>query len=170
MRAHYARLCNFAARFLGSGEVVEDIVQDVFLAIWQRRVEFRYGDPLPYLYQAVRNRAVMHARRMAVRQRWVEREEIGDRARESVDAAASVEAAELSRRIEEALGSLPHRCRLIFTMSREQDLTYAEIARTLGISVKTVEVHMGRALKNLRTHLADYLTVALTVIPGGSVL
>ena len=163
VRAHYGRLCNFALRLLGSSVVVEDIVQDVFLVIWKQRVTFRYDDPLPYLYQAVRNRAVMHARHEGVRQRWREREEAADQPRCVDDTAAGVECSDLAREMSRAVDALPERCRLVFTMSREQELSYGEIARVLGISVKTVETQMGRALKTLRAQLAGYLSLALTV-------
>ena len=164
VRDHYARLCNFALRFLGSDEVVEDIVQDVFLAIWQKHVEFRYDDPLPYLYQAVRNRAAMHARRRKVRDRWVEESQTSEPLQSAPDAAARIECSELARRMATAVNALPERCRLIFTMSREQDLSYAEIARALDISIKTVEAQMTRALKTMREQLADYLSVGLAVV------
>jgi RNA polymerase sigma-70 factor (ECF subfamily) len=163
VRGHYARLCNFALRLLGSSDVVEDIVQDVFLAIWKQRATFRYDDPLPYLYKAVRNRAVMHARRQGVRHRWQEREEAAGQPPCIDDTATEVECTDLAREMARAIDALPERCRLVFTMSREQELSYGEIARLLGISVKTVETQMGRALKTLRNQLADYLTVALTV-------
>lgn len=160
VRAHYGRLCNFAARVLGSTDVVEDIVQDMLLAIWQRRAEFTYDDPLPYLYQAVRNRAVMHVRQRHVRDRWLDSAE-AEEPLPSRDAAAGVHCSDLSREIVSAVNALPDRCRLVFTMSREQDLSYAEIARALDISVKTVEAQMTRALKALRVRLADYLSLAL---------
>jgi RNA polymerase sigma-70 factor (ECF subfamily) len=161
VRSHGARLCNFAVRFVRSHDIAEDIVQDVFLAIWRRQTEFDYADPLPYLYQAVRNRAVMHARQQRVRDRW--REAVEATAEPAETEPADADTADLAAALARAVEALPERCRLVFTMSREQDLTYAEIARLLGISIKTVETQMGRALKALRSGVADYLTLAVTL-------
>ena len=69
-----------------------------------------------------------------------------------------VNAAELSAAVNRAVRSLPTRCREVFTLNREHNLSYREIAETLEISVKTVEVHMGRALTVLRRQLHDWLT------------
>ena len=163
VREHYGRLCNFAARLVRSRETAEDIVQDVFARIWHRREQFDIRDPLPYLYQAVRNRVVMHARRQRLHDRWWE-----GAAREqdagSADAATEAECADLAAAVGRAVEALPERCRVIFTMSREQDLSYAEIASVLGISVKTVETQMGRALRVLRTRLAGYVGLAVALL------
>ncbi len=161
VRAHYGRLCNFAYRFVRSRDAAEDVVQEVFVRLWRQRDQFDVRDPLPYLYRAVRNRLVTCRRAELVRERWrtsVAREHV-----HAVDAGSELELAELRRALARAVEALPERCRVIFTMSREQDLSYPEIARSLGISVKTVETQMGRALKALRTKLAGYLSVALAV-------
>ncbi|MBK7571429.1 MAG: sigma-70 family RNA polymerase sigma factor, partial [Bacteroidetes bacterium] len=63
-----------------------------------------------------------------------------------------------------AIESLPEQCRLVFKLSRFEELKYAEIAEQLGISIKTVENHMGKALKIMREQLKDYLTVWLLFI------
>src|SRR5690349_9515609 len=63
VRAHYPRLCNFASRYVDSRETAEDIVQEVFLSIWRRRTRIDSDAPLPYLYRAVMNRAVIHLRK-----------------------------------------------------------------------------------------------------------
>lgn len=155
VRAHYERLGNLAYRYLKSDAAAEDVVQEVLLKVWRRRETIRMDDPLPYLYQAVRNECVMALRR---RRRWVMTEldtESSDAALPASDAVPADLAAAAARAVE----SLPARCRLIYTMSREQDLTYAEIARVLGISRKTVENQMGRALKALREYLAPYLAL-----------
>ena len=161
MRAHYGRLCNFAYRFTGSRDAAEDVVQELFTRLWQQREQFDVRDPLPYLYQAVRNRLVTSRRHELVRERWQAGAE--HISRDADDAASEVELADLRRAVARAIETLPERCRLIFTMSREQDLSYAEIARALDISVKTVETQMGRALKALRSRLASYLSVALVL-------
>jgi len=166
VRAHYGRLCNFAHRYVDSRDVAEDIVQDVFARLWRQHDAFDVRDPLPYLYQAVRNRAVTYRRQRVVRDRWREQQTLRDDDRQEPDTASAVEVADLAEAVRRAIDALPERCRLVFTMSREQDLTYAEIARALGISVKTVETQMGRALKALRTLLAGYLSVALVAAIG----
>lgn len=173
VRAHYPRLCNFATRYVDTRETAEDIVQEVFLSIWRRDVQIDHETPLPYLYRAVMNRAVMHLRQRRVRDRWraqvqATAESTGDSAEVGLD--EELELAELMRAVSEVIEGLPERCRQVFTMSRQQDLTYDQIATILGISVKTVETHMGRALKALRLRLGGYLTLALTVSSIGRLL
>jgi RNA polymerase sigma-70 factor (ECF subfamily) len=155
--AHYGRLCGFAHRFVGSADVAEDLVQDVFIAVWRRFETFDRDDPLPYLYQAVRNRAVSFLRTQGSRARWEERAgPETDAAAPGPTPAGAVEAAEIRAALRRAVDALPERCRLIFTMNREQDLSYSEIARVLGLSLKTVETQMGRALRLLRERLRDH--------------
>jgi RNA polymerase sigma-70 factor, ECF subfamily len=162
---HYGRLKNFVRRYVDSADDADDIVQEVFVRIWERAHEFNFDDPLPYLYQATRNAATSAARKEKVRARWRE-----STAREvpqkSESADAHTERGELEAAIARAVDALPERCRLIFTMHREQGLSYDEIARVLGLSVKTVDNQMGRALKSLRIQLAPYLKVILAVILG----
>jgi RNA polymerase sigma-70 factor (ECF subfamily) len=154
--ASYARLCRFACRITGSAATAEDIVQDVFTSIWRREAEFDYADPLPYLFRAVRNRAISERRQAHRQSGWLAglAREWSDRSSPPADLP---EAADLARAIDIAIAALPERRRLIFAMHRDQHLTYAEIAAALGISIKTVETQMGRALKSLRERLAPYL-------------
>jgi RNA polymerase sigma-70 factor, ECF subfamily len=158
--AHYAGLCQFALRLTGSRMVAEDIVQDLFLALWSRRDELTLADPVPYLYASVRNRAITHGRR----ERW-RFLTLASRAAEHImdrqPAADESELSELARALEQEIRALPERRRLIFTLHREQHLTYAQIGATLDISVKTVETQMGRALKTLRQRLAPFLMLGL---------
>ena len=68
---------------------------------------------------------------------------------------------ELQKRVQDALNTLPEQCRQVFGLSRFEALKYREIAEQLGISIKTVETHMGKALRILRMELAEYLTLIL---------
>ncbi len=163
VREHYARLCSFAYRLVGSQDEAEDIVQGVFSRIWVHDLAFDYQDPLRYLYRAVRNAALTQLRDRRVRDRRLAAFEPPATGLAS-GAATGLEHSELAGAIDRALATLPPRCRMIFTMSREQGLTYAEIARVLAISVKTVETQMGRALRSLRASLAQYLPPGLIVL------
>lgn len=163
VRAHYGRLCDFVYRYVRSREVAEDIVQDIFVRLLKSGT-FDFDDPLAYLYRAARNGAASHLRRERVRERFLA--EAGA-APTAPPADVDVQYHELADAIAHAVDSLPQRARQIFTMHREQGLSYGEIARALDLSPKTVENQMGRALKALRARLAPFLSigfVALSVV------
>jgi RNA polymerase sigma-70 factor (ECF subfamily) len=162
--AHYGKLCAFAFRLLGSRELAEDTVHEVLLRIWRNRDRFEFRDPLAYLYRAVRNQIISERRRSGTRSRLLQEQVVsGDMPTRAPDVAAAVEGDELARAAALAVESLPARCRLVYTMRREQGLSYAEIADVLDITTKTVENHMTRAAKLLRARLACYLSLALVV-------
>jgi RNA polymerase sigma-70 factor (ECF subfamily) len=155
-RMHYAALCAFARHRVGSIDAAEELVQETFLRVWQNRERLDPAQSLrSYLYRAVLNHALNELKHRRVETRWLRLEST---APSSLDAGAddAVQANELAAAIAHTLDSLPDRCRLIFSMSRDQGLTYAEIGNILGISIKTVETQMGRALKALRAGLAAF--------------
>lgn len=141
---------------VGSADVAEDLVQEVFLYIWRHResVQMRTSARV-YLYSALRHGALRYFRHERVVQRHVpETISLFDRAPRQADAnLLSVETLALIRA---AIGRLPERCRLVYTLHREQGLTYAEIAEVMQTSPKTVDVQMGRALKALRRALGNH--------------
>lgn len=102
-----------------------------------------------------RNAALNYLRRSQLETRWAEEELV--RAPRSQPEEHTLELTELERVVERAIESLPTHCRQVYTMSRQQELTYKEIARVLDISVKTVETQMGRALRTLRTAVERHL-------------
>ncbi len=162
VRTHYAGLCSFVARIVRSRVEAEDIVQTMFANLWAQRDTFHYERPEAYLYRAARNRAINVLRRQRVRLTWEEQAKA--RPPEPTEPTVTSDAAELRAAIDRAVAELPERCRLIFTMNREQGLRYAEVAQILGISVKTVETQMGRALKVLRLRLAHFLAGAAVLL------
>ena len=136
--------------------VAEEIVQDVMLELWRRR-EFLADESSPqaYLFQSTRNRSLNH-----IRHERVERMGEPFAAREqTIDAPAQsyLEEEEIQTALKRAVGLLPDRCREVFELSRIHNLKYAEIAQVLGISVKTVEAQMGKALRVLREELRPWL-------------
>lgn len=155
-RAHYATMCAVVRRIVFAPDVAEELVQDVFFKLWTKREHLAEIDALKtYLYRAARNTALNHLRRQKLELAHEEREAAkGEPMSESTDDSAS--AGELTEAVQAAINRLPARCREVFLMSRDGGLTYGEIARELGISIKTVETQMGRALKALRLYLAAY--------------
>jgi RNA polymerase sigma-70 factor (ECF subfamily) len=105
-----------------------------------------------YLYRACRNQALQHLRHLKIENRDHYKQDLADPGR-SPEAAA--EAQEIAAAVYAAVAELPPHRRLIFSLSKYDNLTYAEIAEIQQISIKTVETQMGRALKYLRQRLAD---------------
>jgi len=152
----HAPLCAFAYRYVGIREVAEELVQEVFLFIWEHRATWSVRDSVKnYLFTAVRNAAVSWLRHERVVHRR-EAETVVFASRPVAPADRELTANELLTAVRRAVEKLPERCRLIFLMHREQGLTYGEIAAVLDLSPKTVEVQMGRALKALRKSLAAF--------------
>lgn len=155
-RATYAELCTYARRYVDDDATAEDVVQEVFAAVWENRADRPVSDLGPaYLYRAVRNRALN-------RVRDGERTESLD-APEAPDAETSLGARDVRRRrevasaVDEAVDDLPPRCRQVFLLVRERGLSYREAAERLDLSPSTVETQMGRALRRLRESLAPLL-------------
>lgn len=155
-RTHYAPLCDFVNGYVRSREVARDLVQDLFLRLWERAGTPASALAAAYLYTAARNRALRHLRRQRVAERYA-RLVLRRAERTEAGPAEVVDEHELTRALERAVSELPERCRLVFTLSRHRHLSNAEIAAALGISVNTVEHQMWLALKALRAKLAAHL-------------
>lgn len=165
-REHYAGLCDYVDSYVRSPEVAHDLVQDLFVNLWDR---CDAGDAPPlnaaYLYTSARNRALKHLRHRRVVSAWAE-SSAHETLRTGDEADHDVRTREVEQAIHVAIDKLPERCREVFLLSRQQHLSYAAIADALGISIKTVETQMWRALKSLRTSLAPYLAVTLAQATG----
>ena len=159
-RAYAAQLCAFAAGYVHSSAIAEELVQDLFCWLWDHRAE----TPAPasvraYLFASLRNRAINHLRRERLSLDFrssMARASAGSSPLGGAD--ADLLAADLSSALAAAVRRMPTRCREVFTLIRDDHLSYAETAEVLGISPKTVEIHMSRALSLLRGHLAPWLS------------
>ncbi len=157
-RAMHAPLLAFAARYTGETSRAEELVQDLFFDLWRTRADWNVtGSVSAYLYAALRNRALNLRRRDALEADWVH-DEAYDGVRELHRAPpvadAQLESAEIVSRLGKAFAALPTRCALIMQMRWHGGLSYAEIASTLGISIKGVENQLARGLKALRAEFA----------------
>jgi RNA polymerase sigma-70 factor, ECF subfamily len=157
-RSHYRPLCAFAMQYVKDRDKAEDLVQDLFFRLWMDREKTKVTTSLKaYLFQAVRNRC-LNAVKVQGRVRSLN-EEADDGIDE--DVRTEEEHAERAARVNAAIELLPEERRRVFKMSRHEGLKYQEIAERLGISVKTVENQMGKALKTLREELADLMPVTI---------
>ena len=158
-KAYFKALHAYAFTLLKDDMAAEEVVQHVFLKLWERRQTLLQESLKSYLYKCVYNDSLNHIRHLKVRNKF---EEYATRQNAmEADAAQQTIAKELEKKLKEALNELPQQCRTVFQMSRFDQLKYQEIADVLGISRKTVEVHMGKALKSLRLKLVDFLPVLI---------
>jgi RNA polymerase sigma-70 factor, ECF subfamily len=147
-RRYYGRLHAFAVSLTRSPDSAEDIAVDVFARIWERRADWSvHASVRSYLFTAVRNEAIASLRR----QRMVE----------PAAADADLHARELAAALDEAIDQLPERSREALLLHRKHGLSYAEVAETMGISARTVEVHIRRAFKALRISLGGFALLLL---------
>lgn len=162
-REHFKNLHGYACTLLDSEAVAEEIVQQVFYKLWERKEQVVVHTSIKaYLYRSVHNESLNYLKHQKVKsthQTYV----MQQGPQEGRNAAETLAGKELEQRIREALSELPEQCRTIFQLSRFEELKYREIAGQLNLSVKTVENQMGKALKLLRFKLADFLVLLITL-------
>lgn len=160
-RRYYVDLCRRALRFVNDEQEAEDIVQNLFVALWEKRADQGNLDAVgPYLRRAVRNRSLNYLRD---RKRIpVDDGEIPETIADQNFADDDLTQDELRDRIHTAIDALPARCRLVFVMSKLEEMSHKEIAEALDISPKTVENQMTRAYRFLR----EWLSLILLICGG----
>ena len=156
----YSRLFNFANGYLNNQENVKEILQDVFLVLWDHRNKLIEGTNLnAYLFTLTRNRCIDLIRReRLVLQFRTDRQEEYRRLSENYDALSdsildNIFATELQHEIDLAVSTLPEQCHKVFILSRNNGLRNKDICQLLEISEKTVESHLTKALKAIKTAL-----------------
>jgi RNA polymerase sigma-70 factor (ECF subfamily) len=155
-RAYYPFLCQTIVRVLPDAHVAEDLAQEVFFDIWKKRDSFSINTSLKaYLRRSGINRTLNYLRDRKIR--WDDEEKIAYQPSNMADASRVLEGEDLQQKIDNTIESLPERCRLVFTLSRFEEMSYQEIADQLGISIKTVENQMTKALKILREAFEEEL-------------
>ena len=161
-RQLYEELYYHACRYLWRREDAEEVVQDVFVRLWEKRMELQISTSVKaYLYTAVRNRAINH-----LNSRWAKESHLSlesfDNLTVGNEEAPDQEA--LIRLLQQAITTLPEQCRIIFQLSRQSGLTYDEIAEELGISRETVKSQVKIALRKLRAFLGEHWETMLWAI------
>lgn len=149
-RKHVAALVNFATYRIQSQQDAVEIVNDVFMAIWNKQPPLVLEDTLKsYLYTSVKNRCINFLKKKKLK--LVQEEEV--RLASTYTADKALLDKEQNKRLEQIMNHLPPKCRQVFAMSRIEELSYKEIANLMDISTKTVEGQMSKALKIFREKL-----------------
>ncbi len=166
---HYFQpLYHLSVFYLNDDDEAKSVVQDAFIKLWESRTELHSDSNLKnYLFTLVKNNCLNILKRRQImlkhheKIRWMEMHY----QYESLTKINSdyLEFEELKEKIEKAIKNLPEHCRAVFEMSRFEDLKNREIAEKLGVSQKTVEAHLTKALKILRKELKEYLPIIVLI-------
>ena len=152
-KKYYAVLCNYSKHFIKNKDVVEQIVQDVFINIWENKKKFSpKGNLKSYLFRSVKNRTINYLKHEAVKNKSNEDLKLIYYSTEE-NIEKQFEKEELLKLIDEGINLLPEKCKEVFLLVKFSGLSYKETAEVLSISPKTVENQMGKALKSLREFL-----------------
>jgi RNA polymerase sigma-70 factor (ECF subfamily) len=154
-------MIRFAKEYVLREEDAENIVQDIFVLLWEKRDVLDIKVSLaPYLFTLVKNKCLDFLRHKTTEEEFVKEYEARQMALEQLNCAFSSDE-DVEKILTAAINSLPERCREIFVKSRVEGKKYREIADELNISVNTVETQMSVALKKMRIILKDYLPLLL---------
>ena len=150
---YWKKLFGFCRHHIDDPEVCKGIVQQVFLSLWERRktldVQVNLGH---YLFGAVRLRIARYYRDQSNIQRSLAlgSEHFSDSTNQTEE---EIHFADLNQIVESTVADLPQRCRQVYELSRNNGMTLPDIASELGISIKTAEAHLTKALKRLRCEI-----------------
>jgi RNA polymerase sigma-70 factor (family 1) len=153
---HFQELYRYAYRYVRSEETAYDLVNEAFLRIWSHRSRVAIGGPTArsYLYTTVRYQALDHLRRRRIEDRWRTEYAAPLVANQGAvlvaDPDQELTARETAAELQQAVDALPRRQRQVVLLRWQQQASYDQIAEALGISPKTVAIHVGRAIQRLR--------------------
>ena len=163
-RTHYSFLCQVVFRMIGDANQAEDLVQEVFYELWRKREKLQINQSIrAYLKRSAVNRTLNFIRD----RKLVVNDESAlplDLASSEAGATQQQQAEELQQQINVAIGELPERCRIVFSLSRFEHMSNQQIADQLDISTKTVENQMTKALRYLRERLSPYIGVIVFAV------
>ncbi len=161
---YYSGLVVFSFRFVGDMDAAEDIVQDFFFRLWLNRKGLDIRQSVKsYFFSSVKNKSLDFLKRKKTGGN-IEKEIAYARSGMLAEEQDLLAQSELEERINEAIGKLPDKCRKIFVMNRFEGIKPAEIAKCENISVRTVEGHIGKAIRILRTELEHFLPSFLIIM------
>ena len=152
---YYQELCRLSFRYVGRSDISEDIVQEVFINIWNKKQSLNYNGCIkPCLIRSVINASLNYIKSKYGRQNFEDDSKL-DSLETGLVQHEDISSRELEKLLEIAVGQLPGRCREIFAMSRFSGLSHKEIAESLDISTKTIEAQITIALKKIHRFLSQ---------------
>jgi RNA polymerase sigma-70 factor (ECF subfamily) len=168
---YYVSLCAYSRRYVGRKDIAEEIVSETFFKIWESRKKLEIQSSIKaYLFQAVANNSLLHLRKLSKEEKLedyfsgTEYENIGFKTVSENVTEQSLLVHELSTRIEDSINQLPPQQQTAFRLKRFEGKKNKEIAEEMGIAVKTVEMHLSKAVLSMRANLKDYLPTFLLFI------
>jgi RNA polymerase sigma-70 factor (family 1) len=157
-RLFYTRLHHFSMQYVHVREAAEEITNDVFVKLWNKRGTVPAIENLPtYLFVAVKNHSLNYLRQYSNLHVSVEETDGSSSLVNRNDPEQELEWKEISFQLNQAIDNLPDQCRTVFKLIKEDGFRYKEVAEILGISPRTVETQLFRALKKLQAVASRYI-------------
>lgn len=157
---YWKKLLQFAIQKTDSFEISKEIVQELFINLWERRIELEISNLDNYLFAATKYKILKELKKKYHTEPLsAATENYADNLSES-----GLETDELKEKISESVNKLPTKTQEVFIKSRIENLSHKEISEALDISQKTVEYHISQALKSLRSDLKNYLPLVISTI------
>jgi RNA polymerase sigma-70 factor (ECF subfamily) len=167
---YFPRLNDFAKKVTRDDGISQDIVQEVFVRVWEKRTEITDINPEAFLFRLVRNGCIDYIKHLKVINNRMQEVRVESKYEElyRIDFIGNepyvLIEEEVKNKIDFTIRNLPERCREVFILSRLNGLKNREIAEKLNISIKNVERHLSRAFQSFRENFSDELPVALVVL------
>ncbi|MEP3379574.1 MAG: RNA polymerase sigma-70 factor [Maribacter dokdonensis] len=154
---YYKELCNYLLAICGNSELAEEIAQQAFVNFWDRRkkIDIKNDRLKPYFFRMAYNLFIDSKRNELKKYRLLEK--LKQEAYSEVVELDNVQYENRLKLVQNEIENLPEQCKKVFILGKKHGLKYKEISEQLHISVKTVEIHMSKALKRLRTQLTIFL-------------
>ena len=166
---YHTPLCRYVWKYVQSEELSKEIIQEVFVKVWENRKDLKPSGHLRgFLFEVARNKALDYIKHQKIVRRYLSEAKQREREKAYCDLKRKErDYSDLQEAIRESVNNLPRMGRLVFELNRNEGLTYKEIAEHLDISVRTVETHMRRSLKKLKNSLSKYVSVLVLVATLG---
>ncbi len=161
---YYSSLCYYASQFIENHKDIEDLVQELFVTIWEKGEQLYIDSSLrAYLFVAVKHRCISHLRKQKSAEKYEDYlKSVLETNHNAVEQQYTER--ELREMIDQAVENLSPKCAEVFRLSREQGFSNQEIADQLSMSKRTVETHISNALRSLRAELQENWAVSLLVL------